>query len=454
MNARSLPPSIDDQKLKLFGNRMFNTKSQLTKLVVLAMVGLQQFFNSSTMLAQEKQESLEQLIQQLGSSEFEDRERAANRLLQLGTDALEALKNVSSKSSKEIVTRSAVIVRVIEQRNLTSVSRQFFADVDDTNSHGLPGWSAFREICGSTRFSKMLFFELVKQQTQLASKIEEISQMRKRNLDTRDQEIQLSRFVEFQADQFKMKMRSLTGPPVEIGDVLGVMLAVSVVNDQAPIESSELILSSAQMGFSGYLNRPGFKPCLLQLMSAWVPKTPEAIADEVMGISNFLNISSVLPIARRHLTKGFDSLSRAQAILCIHKFGNQQDVAALAKLAGDSAVIHKFIDIADEENGITESFGAPPGAKPSATVPATTQMVVRINDLATAVAMNLANENPKTIFPKFTKDRFSLTWRKMVAVPESETESRDKAIRAWTDKQSGVESVLEPSLTPVPDPNP
>jgi hypothetical protein len=140
--------------------------------------------------------------------------------------------------------------------------------------------------------------------------------------------------------------------------------------------------------------------------------------------------------------------------MSINKFGNQQDIPALAKLAADTSIIHRFIDISDEEDGITESFGAPPGTKPSQVVPATTQMVVRINDLATAVAMNLANEDAKTIYPKFVKERFSLTWRKMVAVPESEVESRDKAIRAWTDKRSGVESVPEPSLTPVPDPNP
>lgn len=432
---------------------MFKTKLHLTKLVVLAMVGLQQFLCSTSILAQQ-QATLEQLIQQLGSSDFEERERATNRLLQLGTEALDALKHPPEKSSKEIVSRTAVIARVIEQRNLTTVARHFLADSDDSNSHGLPAWSAFRDVAGSSRFSKMLFIEFVKQQTQLALKIEDIVQRRQHNQDTRDQELQLTHYIELQADQFKARMRSLTGASVEIGDVLGVMLAVAVVNDQAPIESSELILTSAQMGFGGYLNRPGFKPCLLQLMSAWVPKSPDIIADEVMGISNFLNISAVLPIARTHLTKGFDPISRSQAILCINKFGNKQDVAALAKLAGDGTVIHRYIDISDEEDGITESFGAPPGTKPSQVAPATVQMVVRINDLATAVAMNLADEDPKSIYPKFVKDRFSLTWRKMVAVPESEAESRDKAIRAWTDKRTGVESVPEPSLTPVPDPNP
>lgn len=428
---------------------MLHNNSIRSAVVVVAMIGIQQLCLASAILAQ-SQTTIEQLIQQLGSNEFETRERATNSLLQIGSSVLEPLKNLPPQTSKEIVNRSSVIVRVIEQRNLNAVAKQFLADLDDSNSHGLPAWTAFREIVGNSRFAKMLFIEMVKHQSQIAVKVEEITRLRQRGLDSHDHELQLSHLIEIQSQQLQTRLRSST---LEIGDSVAAMLAVALINEQAPIETSELILQNSQLGFSGYLSRPGFRPCLLQLLSRWVPKSPEAMASEVMGNANFLNLAAVVPIARKHLSKGYDPFCREQAILCIAKFGNKDDVRLLVGLAKDTTVIHKYLDISDDDTGITESRAAPPGTKLS-TTPGAVQMVVRINDLAVGVAMALAGEDPHKLFPNYVKDRIGASWRKSVSVPETDTEARDVAIRAWTEGRSGVESVPEPSLTPVPDPNP
>lgn len=401
----------------------------------------------------QENEGIEQLLTQLSSDEFEVRERASAKLVQMGPAAIQSLKQPPIDLSIEASGRVTSIIKVLEERSLIRTSKLFLADSDATKSYGLPAWNAYREIVGGTRFAKILFLEFVRSQPAIANQIETIYQVRQSGKSSVLLESELSLLASVQANRLLDDFQRMTESGV--GDSVGLMLAVAFINDKASMEVSELIRSSSQLGFSGYLNRPGFKPCLLELMSQWVPKSPDSMAMEVMGLSYFMNISTVLPIARRHISKSFDPFTREQAIICLSKFGKAEDVALLTKLADDATVIHKYLDLAGDDGSITESLALPPGLRPTgATEPSQVQKLVRVNDLAVAVSMVLAKENPKDIFPNYVAERFQSGWRSAVAVPESDQESRDQSIRAWTARHSNVESKPEPSLTPVPDPNP
>ena len=397
------------------------------------------------------QQSVDRLVAQLGDASFLVRERAATELLSQGDVNVEALKSLQAGLPRESRERVALIVRELEQRSLAVVTQRFMLDDDQQNSHGLPGWQAYFQVVGGSRSAKILFLEMVQQQNPLARQIERVDSLKRQRQESEEAQRQLARLAGLQANSLMQRFQR--HGTIQVGDCIGLMLAVSVLDLPVPMEVSEVIRSTSQLGFAGYLNRQGFRPCLLQLLSQWVPKSPEAMAPEVMGIAYYLDLPSVLPIARSHLSRSFDAFTREQAILCLSKFGQAEDVDRLLQLADDPTVIHKFLELIGDDGQITESFGAPPGTKQlDAVIASPAQMMVRVNDLAVAVAMLLSKEDPKQLFPNFVAEKFSSGWRSAVAVSEDQLDSRNQAIRTWTSTRSSVESV-PPAVSPVPDPN-
>ena len=110
--------------------------------------------------------------------------------------------------------------------------------------------------------------------------------------------------------------------------------------------------------YFGYLDKPGYRQCLQRLLSHWIPKTQEEAAPEVMRVAFELDLPEVLPSARRHLSERFDRYTRENALMCIGKFGDLNDLSELLRLASDTTIVHEF---SDSSFGFEESSGAPPG---------------------------------------------------------------------------------------------
>jgi hypothetical protein len=65
-------------------------------------------------------EQIEKLIKEMGSTEFEDREKAQGKLDEIGEPALEALKKAMTSDDTEIRRRSEELVKKIEQRTAST----------------------------------------------------------------------------------------------------------------------------------------------------------------------------------------------------------------------------------------------------------------------------------------------------------------------------------------------
>jgi hypothetical protein len=391
-----------------------------------------------------------ELVANLGHSEFNVREQAAIRLLELGPQAIETLKNLPPGLSKEARNRAATIQEVLEQKSLKEISKSFLADVNDNNTHGLPGWQAFRDLVGGNRNSKVLFLELLKAHSEIASQIEQIAELRRIDQTTVDQETQLALHCAMRSSQLLDKLHRRGG--LEIGDSVAMLFAASSIDGTVPFEVSELIRSTSQLGFAGSINRPGYRSCLLALLGRWIPKSPESMAPDVMQLARMLDLKQVLPISRRHISKTFDPFTREQAILCLVKFGDSSDAVELLKYADDNTVIYQFVDMSNDNNPIIESSVPPPGTTPNSgltTLPL--QKLVRVNDLAVAAAMTLRKEDPRQVFPNFTPESFSKGLQAAISVLETEQKSRDDAIHTWVAQQTKVAAAEPPLLAPVPD---
>ena len=157
-----------------------------------------------------------------------------------------------------------------------------------------------------------------------------------------------------------------------------------------------------------------------------IPKTHEALAPEVMRIAYDLDLPVILPIAAA-LSKIHDKMTREYALFCLAKFGDAQDIPELLKLISDDTIVHEFDD---NTAGITIMRVAPPGipADPVTQIP---HKLVRINDLAAATAMILLDEDPRQLFPRYTRELFFSRSLSPLAVEESEVGERNEKLKAW-----------------------
>jgi HEAT repeat protein len=387
-------------------------------------------------LASENSQAFEaevrELVDSLADPRFEVRERSALALLDLGPPALSVLQQLPEAMPREIRQRVSAVKSEIEKRHLVQRSRDFLLDPVSSHSHGLPAWDAFREAVGESRSSKLLYLELIRAQYPLAQQVEALYQLRGSQDDRSALQLELSQQIARRATE--LYPRIFRGTASGIGDSLALMLAASMLDSEtpAPVEVNQLIHATIQLSFFGYLNRPGYRQCLVKLIALWIPKAHDELAPEIMRIAFDLDLPIALPIARRHLAATFDKHNREQAILCIGKFGDATDVPELLKLSKDTTVIHEFTD---SSRGFEESMVPPPGL-PLNPLPQVPRKLVRINDLATAAAMLLMQQDPRHLFPDFSKEDFLAKFLPDLAIGQESMEARNEAIKAWAREQA------------------
>jgi HEAT repeat protein len=372
---------------------------------------------------------VESLIDSLADPSFEVRDRSARALLEIGTPAMEFLERIPESMPKDVRQNAAAVKAEIEKRHLIQRSRDFLLDPDSSQSHGLPAWQAFRLAVGESRSSKLLFLELIKAQYPLAQQIEDLHRRRARGDDLVDHQDKLA--LQLAQRAAVLHPRIFRGTSNSIGDSTALLLAASMLDATAPVEVNQVIHSTIQLSFFGYLNKPGYRQCLEKLISLWIPRAHDELAPETMRIAFELNLPVALPIARRHLSKTFDKHTREHAIFCIGKFGDSSDVVELLKLSQDTTVVHEF---SDHSRGFEESMVPPPGLAPNA-VPQIPRKVVRINDMASAAAMLLLQQDFRQLFPEFSREDFLSRVLTNLSVSQENTEARNEAVKAWALEQ-------------------
>lgn len=393
-----------------------------------------------TVAAQEElpTRAIEELIVQLESNSFVERERATAALIEIGEPAVEKVARIPASAPFEVRRRGAVVEQKVAERIFEQRSRKFLLDLDPAQSYDLPAWNAFRDLVGSTRTSKLLFLEMLKHDRDLATLVEAYDASKRASTgvggvggvgerETKQQAVHELAIRKAEQLQFRL----FTLPTPEIGESLSILFAGAVLDDMAPVEVSRVISGVSQMSFHGYLRKQGYRECIKKLLSAWLPKTHAAMAPEAMRLSLSLELPVVAPIARQHIKKNFDVNTRALAFQCLAKFGEASDVPLLLGYCDETTIVEQFSESA---SGITVMQGAPPGIPfiPGQENPLElNNRVVRINDLAAVSAMLLLKEDPLTIFPNYSHEKTQLIYTHDLAVSEDKSPDQVAKIQAW-----------------------
>jgi len=105
------------------------------------------------------------LVRQLGSDLYEEREKASEQLQRLGLAAKPALEKGSTDEDAEIRRRCQDLLPAVMEIDLRNRIAAFLADKEGKGNHNLPLWAAFRKAAGEDNAVRQLFAEMMQGET-------------------------------------------------------------------------------------------------------------------------------------------------------------------------------------------------------------------------------------------------------------------------------------------------
>lgn len=103
----------------------------------------------------------DELVRQLGSEDFAERDAASRELAEMGRLALAAVERaLTETASTEVRARCEALLPMMLQEDLKARLAAFMADTEARYDHKLPGWDAFFKIVGNSKEARRLFAEM------------------------------------------------------------------------------------------------------------------------------------------------------------------------------------------------------------------------------------------------------------------------------------------------------
>jgi hypothetical protein len=104
-----------------------------------------------------------ELVKQLGSASYRERENASREITRLGRAAYTPLKAASNEETNpEIRLRVDILLPRIEAAEMEARVACFMKDLEGKFDHDLPGWNKFRVAAGNDRSTRELFADVLK----------------------------------------------------------------------------------------------------------------------------------------------------------------------------------------------------------------------------------------------------------------------------------------------------
>jgi len=115
--------------------------------------------------AETERNKLSDLVRQLGSDVYEEREKASQQLQRVGLAAKSALEKGSADEDAEIRRRCQELLPALIEIDLQRRIAAFLADKDGKGVHDIPLWTTFRKAAGEDAGARQLFAEMLQAET-------------------------------------------------------------------------------------------------------------------------------------------------------------------------------------------------------------------------------------------------------------------------------------------------
>ena len=383
--------------------------------------------------------TINKLIEDLGSADFQKREAASAALLAIGEPALVALASAEQGTDIEIRRRAEAIRESIEREKFSLLSQEFMRDANPAANHGLPGWTSFSKIAGSTRSAKRLFLEMLEEQRMVALCLESLEggAVPDGVFDglPADPQRRLWTVIGNVCKEVRFKLYTQGVRPVA-GDVLALLITVGLLQDP-PQDLHDAIRAEFVMGgFSGPMQQPGSRICFRKMLGRWVLRAPVTMADDIFHVVHLTQVPEGADMAHRVLAGAGAQETKAKALICLARFGGPPDLNQIEKLIEDKTVLFTF----ERPDGIREERIAPPFRVPGQPQPgsATSRRAYQrtLGDVALAAAMKIADLDVQAAFPIIRlSDQFGIM-EDSIGFPVDAPETREAAQKIWRDYRS------------------
>jgi len=311
------------------------------------------------------------LVSQLASPKYRDREKAAAELIRMGRAAKPALIEGKKHPDPEVQSRCEQLLPQALALDLAFRVDRFLTDTDGKLDHDLPLLKTFREHVGTDDLARKLYAEMVKTSAPLLETAEEEPAM----LTERVQQRYLDLYSEMFGSPFGVGFRRAYQPgAMNVADLCAVLFA-----------SSHPAYKPAQPDWllANLYTQPAFTNLLKNEKSGKAYRTLFFHYVETRADDNLINQCAWL-FAQHQIKEGADVIakvlkagkatqvySKAQALCCVGTLGSKDHIKLIEPYLEDATQVQPFF-VGRGQRG-----------------------EVKVKDVALAMTIHLNGKNPK-----------------------------------------------------------
>ena len=286
----------------------------------------------------------EQLVRQLGSDRFAQREHAMQLLLRMGLPAMTALEAGQQSDDAETRYRCALVLQVVRHQDFQRRLKLFLARDPAAEQHPLPAWNQYKALVGDSEPSRQLFVEMLQAEYEMMRAVERGTDDAAKHVNQRLAELQ--NWIQVHRQQ----------PVVRLGSVAAMLLA-SIGDEKAVVGQARSIMASYfyQSSFSTEIRDGKTSEILRTMLGRWVAQCDEATAYQGLHLSLQFDLKEGLVSAKKILRPFIDALAenpnllqqkqpnawnqpyfRLYALLVVARFGDESHYPLVEPLLADT----------------------------------------------------------------------------------------------------------------------
>jgi hypothetical protein len=265
------------------------------------------------------------LIEQLGSASFEQREQAEQRLQQLGAQALDALRRVADDADLEIRYRARRLIGRIEHEQQWRLLEHFISDYDPELAQQLPGWPRYAELVGDDMPARRMFVEMFEAEPEIMS-----------SLGRSDKTLAVEKRTQEMQPAPNAPSQGVTIPPASIA----VLLLASLDPGREVSAGTRSLINSQVNGsaFKRALLADGDPP-IRRLLAAWVAGARDVSASIRMNIGSRFELPSAVVPAVELIDAQVHGSQLQYAVFTIARLGTGEHIPVLEGLLESQVVL-------------------------------------------------------------------------------------------------------------------
>ena len=374
----------------------------VVSLSALSQAAIAQDRSSSTTSSQTTQEKVDALIQALGSGGFVERQKAMQRLIEIGGDSIPKLQRAMESPSREVRFRAAKVLELVKDRDFERQLQRFLRA--ENEGEAIPGWYILKHIIGEEGDARRILVEMHRAEPKIMRLLEVAPKTVARLVSERTHQIQRT------PQNLLGKLSSANMAAILLATKLdGVTLSdlnmryvASLMSHQ--LFSKELVSRDPQ---KGYIPVRGVRSDMFRKLVASVLLDLKGTALQIgLSVALRYDIQDGLVAADRALNdKNLPCHVRQYALMLYGKFGNPSHIKRLMQLLDDASFC-----------GTTQTVDK-------------VKYSTQIRDVALATIILIAKADHK----KFGFDRIRLSGSSFTlnTIGFADDEARKKAKEAW-----------------------